>query len=216
LILVHRIHSFRSGDTTLSSSDFPKLVSLYIENALLLTNQQLMTFPVLETLTLSNKWSSLQFIVAPKLRNLNLIRRDGQTFKAIISALRRATVRPMSLSMDIIFDTHFPEVLALWPDLSELHLRWWSDYCILGPITTAALAGSRVAAPLCSSLHYLTVQVERSYYYPHRIIRRLKRIVKKRKAHGVVGLQHVMCVWDRTNYGRLWNGPTEVEWVDVL
>jgi hypothetical protein len=174
-----------------------------------------MTFPVLESLTLEGNWSNLQFIDAPKLRNLDLRNRDEEKpEEIIISALRRSTVRPISLFTDFISDARLPELLGLWSNLSELHLRL-AYHCTPGPITTSALAGSRRASPLCPSLRYLTTDMTLSRKNPkpaYRSIQRLKRIVKKRKSYGVVGLQRVMCVWD-------WNmveNASEVEWVDVL
>jgi hypothetical protein len=177
-----------------------------------------MTFPVLESLTLDGKWSNLQFIDAPKLRNLGLINRDeGEPEEITMPALRRATVRPISLWIDFIPDAYLPELLGLWSNLSELHLEYWGHTCIPGPTTTAALAGSRHAAPLCSSLRYFTVHVHmkqdrKNPKLPNTSIQRLKRIVKKRKTYGVTGLQRVMCVWD---WGIDWN-TSEVEWVDIL
>jgi hypothetical protein len=175
-----------------------------------------MTFPVLESLTLDGKWSNLQFIDAPKLRNLDLINRDEREPEGItMAALRRSTVRPISLSTYLFSDTYLPELLELWSNLSELHLQGWAYDGIPGPITTAALAGSRRAAPLCSSLRYFTVHLKqgrKNPKLPNTSIQRLKRIVKKRKSYGVVGLQRVMCVWD---WGIDWN-TSDVEWVDII
>jgi hypothetical protein len=171
------------------------------------------TFPLLESLKLHKKWSTLQFLVAPKLRNLILTNRDGEELDWItMSALRRSTVRPKSLSIDFFPDTYLPELLELWSNLSELHLRHWNYACIPGAITTAALTGSRHAAPLCSSLCYLSVHMEEVHQtLVNMSIQRLKGIVKKRKSYGVTGLQRVICVWDRRD-----NYNSEVEWVDVL
>jgi hypothetical protein len=175
-----------------------------------------MLFPILETLTLDGNWTNLQLITAPKLRNLILTYRDREESETItMSALRRSTVRPISLSTDFASDTYLPKLLELWSNLSELHLRRWASDCIPGPITTAALAGSRNAAPLCSSLRYFTVHMKQGQKNPKLTkmsIRRLKRIVMKRRIYGVVGLQRVMCVWDWDTY---WQ-TSEVEWVDVL
>jgi hypothetical protein len=173
-----------------------------------------MTFPVLESLTLDGKWSNLQFIDAPKLRDLVLKYRDEEEPKGVtMSALLQSTVRPLSLSTDFTSDTHLPKLLELWSNLSELHLRRWVHDCIPGPTTTAALAGNGNAAPLCSSLRYLTVHICHDRKKPrlaNMSVQRLERIVKKRKSYGVVGLQRVMCVWSWGNYS------SEVEWVDVL
>jgi hypothetical protein len=178
-------------------------------------DQPPMTFPVLESLTLDGQWSNLQFIDAPKLRNLDLINRDeGEPEGMTMSALRRSTVRPISLFTDFISDACLPELLGLWSSLSELHLHC-AYGCTPGPITTAALAGSRRAVPLCPSLRYLTTDMilSRKDTKPaYRSIQRLKRIVKKRKSYGVVGLQRVMCVWDWNMHGN----TSEVEWVDIL
>jgi hypothetical protein len=195
--------------------DLPKLVSLYIKATPVSIDQPPMTFPVLESLTLDGKWSNIQFIDAPKLRNLVLINRDEKEPKEVtMAALRQSTVRPISLSSNLIPDAYLPELLRLWSNLSELHLSC-AYACIPGPITTAALAGSRRAPPLCPSLRCLTTDMtlSRKNSKPaDRSIQRLKRIVKKRKSYGVVGLQRVMCVWD-------WNmveNASEVEWVDIL
>jgi hypothetical protein len=193
-------------------SDLPKLVSLFIgEVVLWRTYQQLMTFPVLENLTLSGQWPNLQFIAAPKLRNLVLIHRYGGAMEEVImSALRRSTVRPISLSIEFFSDTSLSELLYQWSNLSELHLRYWNYTCFPGPITTAALAGSRHSTPLCPSLRYFTVDMGMNYpKLVNKNIQRLQRIVKKRKGYGVIGLQRVMCIW---NYG---NG-NGVQWVDLL
>jgi hypothetical protein len=174
-----------------------------------------MTFPVLESLTLDGKWSNLQFIDAPKLRNLILINRDREEPEwTTISALRRSTVSPLSLYIGFISDTSLPELLGLWSNLSELYLEYWGNACTPGPITTVALAGSRRRAPLCSSLRYLIVhmhQRQKDLKLANMSIQRLKRIVKKRKGYGVVGLQRVMCVWEERM-----RDSTEVEWVNIL
>jgi hypothetical protein len=174
------------------------------------------TFPVLESLTLDGNWSNLEFIDAPKLRNLALIYQDTEETDGVtMSTLRRCTVRPMSLLTDFFSDTYLPELLELWSHLSELHLLRWAFDSIPGPITMDALAGSRRAAPLCSSLRYLTVHMRRNrknLKLINRSIQGLKRIVETRKSYGVVGLQRVMCVWDRDTY---WNA-SDVEWVDIL
>jgi hypothetical protein len=173
-----------------------------------------MTFPILKSLTLDGKWSNLQFIDAPKLRDLRLKNRDGEEPKSVtMAALLQSTVHPLSFSTDFTSDTHLPKLLDLWSNLSELHLRRWGHDCIPGPITTAALAGNGTAAPLCSSLRYLTVHMRHDRKDPRTAnmsVQRLERIVKKRKNYGVVGLERVMCVWDWDNYS------SEVEWVDVL
>jgi hypothetical protein len=196
--------------------DLPKLVSLYIKATPVSIDQTPMTFPVLESLTLEGKWSNLQFIDAPKLRNLVLIKRDEEEPEEVtMSALRRSTVRPISLSTYLFSDTYLPELLELWPNLSELHLQGCVYDGILGPMTTAALAGSRRAAPLCSALRYFTFEMKQGRKNPKLVnmsIQRLKRIVKKRKSHGVVGLQRVMCVWE---WDKVENA-SEVEWVDIL
>jgi hypothetical protein len=175
-----------------------------------------MAFPALESLTLEGKWSNLQFIDAPKLRNLALFDQDREESEGVtMSALRRSTVRPISLSTYLFSDTYLPELLELWSNLSELHLEGWIYDGILAPMTSAALAGSRQAAPLCSSLRYFTFHMKQGRKNPklaNMSIQRLKRIVKKRKSYGVIGLQRVMCVWD---WGTHWNA-SEVEWVDVL
>jgi hypothetical protein len=216
LILFHRIYFSRGKVIDFSSSKFPKLVSLYIRATPLSTNQQPITFPVLESLTLDGKWTNLQFIAAPKLRNIVLIYRDREEPEEVtMSALRQSTIRPLSLSTDFISDTYLPELLGLWSNLSELHLRHWVHDCIPGPITTAALAGNGDAAPLCSSLHYFTVHMKqrrKNLKLENMSIQRLKRIVKSRQSYGVVGLQRVMCVWDWDTYWK----TSEVEWVDVL
>lgn len=177
-----------------------------------------MTFPVLESLTLVKKWSNLQFIAAPKLRNLVLISKyPRESGEETMSTLRRTTVRPMSLSTDCISDIYLPKLLELWPNLSELHLRRSASVCIPGPITTAALAGSGNTAPLCPSLRYLTVHMEqgrKNLRFANRSIQRLKKIVKKRQGHGIVALQRVMCVWNWRDHNK-WSS-SEVEWVDVL
>jgi hypothetical protein len=213
---IHSIEFPRGKVVDFSLANFPKLVSLGIGATPLSTNQQTMTFPVLESLTLDGKWSNLQFIDAPKLRNLILINRDREEPEwTTISALRRSTVSPMSLYIGFISDTSLPELLGLWYNLSELHLERWAFDSIPGPITIAALAGSRRAAPLCSDLRYLTVHMRGDRTNPkliNRSVQGLKRIVKKRKSYGVVGLQRVMCVWD---WDTEWN-TSEVEWVDVL
>jgi hypothetical protein len=213
---IHRIGFSRGKVIDFSRSDFPKLVSLCIGDTPLSTNQQTTTFPVLESLELDENWSNLQFIDAPKLRNLVLTNRYREEPEGVtISALRRSTVSPMSLKIGFISDTSLPELLGLWSNLSELHIEYWADVCIPGPITTTALAGRRRAAPLCSSLRYLTVHMHQRQKDLNLVkmgIQRLQRIVKKRKGHGVVGLQRVMCVWE-------WDtrrNTSEVEWVDVL
>jgi len=174
-------------------------------------NQQLMTIPGLESLTLSKQWSNLQFIAAPKLRNLVLTYRDEKQPEGVtISALRRATVRPISLSTDCVSDTCLTELLKLWSSLSELHLRGRNNICIPGEITTTALAGCGDAVPLCSSLRYLTVHMEQGWKdskITNQSIQRLQTIVEERKSHC---LQRVMCVWDRKGHS------TDVEWIDVL
>jgi hypothetical protein len=184
------------------------------------TTQQLITTLVLESLTLSGQWSNLLFIAAPRLRSLVLTYRDKEeTEEVTMSALRRATVRPMSLSTDFVSDTYLPELLELWSNLSELHLRGRDNACIPGPSTTVALAGSGVVAPLCSSLRYFTVHMEQGKKDPrlaNTSIQRLKRIVKERKGHEVVGLHRVMCVWDWKEDYRSRVSSKEVEWVDVL
>ena len=122
----------------------------------------------------------------------------------------------MSLSTDFLSDTYLPELLKLWPDLSELHIRDRGNACIPGPITAAALAGSADAAPLCPSLRYLTVHMEqgrKNLKLVNMSIQRIETIVKERKGHAIVDLQRVMCVWDWKD--RV-TGSTEVEWVDVL
>jgi hypothetical protein len=132
-----------------------------------------------------------------------------------MSTLRRATVRPTNLYIHLISDSYLPELLKLWSNLSDLHLISTGNTYIPGPSTTAALAGSRGAAPLCPSLRYLTVHMKHGQKNPkmtNESIRRLKRMVKERRRHGVVGLQRVMCVWDWEENGK----RTDVEWVDVL
>jgi hypothetical protein len=126
-----------------------------------------------------------------------------------MSALRRSPVRPMSLSIHFFPDTYLLELLKLWSNLSELHLRLWyyTSNIILGPITIAALAGSRRVAPLCSSLRYLTVYL--NPVYQSMANTSIQRLVKQRKRHGDVNLQRVICVWDDGKG----NG---VQWVDVL
>jgi hypothetical protein len=194
--------------------DLPKLVTLYIKATPLSIDQPRMTFPVLESLILDGKWSNIQFIDAPKLRNLVLINRDEEEPEEIaMSALRRSTVRPIYLSTYLFSDTYLPELLELWPNLSELYLDGYIYDGILGPMTTAALAGSRRAAPLCSALRYLAFEMEHGRKNPKLVnmsIQRLTRIVKKRKSYGVVSLQRVMCVWN------MYGNASEVEWVDVL
>ena len=136
-----------------------------------------------------------------------------------MSTLRPATVRPTSLCIDFTCDTYLPELLELWPNLSELDLRSTDRDCIPGPVTTAALAGSGNAAPLCLSLRYLTVHMtllQKDLKLAERSIQRLKRIIKKRKGYGVVGLQRVKCVWDRSERNHDGRTSTEIEWVDVL
>jgi hypothetical protein len=183
------------------------------------------TFPILEALTLRGEWSNILFITAPKLRNLVLV--DRNTFKSeeeTVSTLRQATIRPISLSTDFLSDANLPELLKIFSGLSELHLRGRSDACIPGPITTAALAGSGVPAPLCSSLRYLTVHMEqnkRDLNVANQSIRRLQTIVEERQMHEVGSLQRVMCVWDYWRKTPTTNqfdrkGTIELEWVDVL
>jgi hypothetical protein len=184
-------------------------------------SQPLVTFPVLETLTITGEWSSLLFIVAPKLISLILTyRNDQESEDETMSTLRQATVRPMSLSTDFISDSYLPEILELWSNLSELHLQRRDYVCIPGPITTAALAGSDVAAPLCSSLQYLTIHMKQDPKDPkitNQSIQRLQTIVEERKRHGVIGLQRVMCVWEYWEEGkRIYDDGKEVEWVDIL
>jgi hypothetical protein len=126
-----------------------------------------------------------------------------------MSALRRSPVRPMSLSIDFFPDTYLLELLKLWSNLSELHLRrsHYTGRIILGPITTAALAGSRRVAPLCPSLRYLTVHLNPVYQSVANTS--IQRLVKQRKRHGDVSLQRVICVWE-------YSKRNEVQWVDVL
>jgi hypothetical protein len=212
LILFHRIHSSKVKAIRFFSSDLPKLVLLYIGFLVLPTNQEPMTFPVLETLYLDGRWSNLWFIAAPKLRNLVLTFRGEEPEEVTMSALRRSPVRPMSLSIDFFPDTYLLELLKLWSNLSEIHLRGRINVCIPGSIITTALAGRGAAAPLCPSLRYLTVHVKEGWKDPKmssQSIQRLQRIVKKRKGYGVIGLQRVMCVWGHDN-------GNEVQWVDVL
>jgi hypothetical protein len=126
-----------------------------------------------------------------------------------MSTLRQATIRPISLSTDFVSDTYLPELLGLWSNLSELHLEAYYNRCIPGPMTTAALTGSGVVAPLCFSLRYLTVHTKLGRKDPklsNMSTQRLKSIMEGRNGHGVIGLQRVMCVW----------GCNVVEWVDVL
>jgi hypothetical protein len=178
----------------------------------LLTNQQLITFPVLESLTLCVEWSNLLIIAY----------RDGQVSKEEpMSTLRQTTVRPMSLSTNFVSDTYLPELLELWSDLSELHLRGSGNACIPGPIATVVLAGSDVAAPLCSSLRYLTVHIEQNQKDLQPVNQSTQKIVEERKSHGAGCLQHVMCVWEyweesdtiyhKALKERRLNGPTSFE-----
>jgi hypothetical protein len=73
-------------------SDLSKLVSLQLSHTLLRTYQD---FPALESLTLDENWSNLQFIDAPKLRNLVLTYQNRKEPQGVtMSALRGSTVRP--------------------------------------------------------------------------------------------------------------------------
>jgi hypothetical protein len=134
-----------------------------------------------------------------------------------VSILRQATIRPISLSTNFLSDASLPELLEIFSNLSELHLRGKSDGCIPGPITTAALAGSSVTAPLCSSLRYLTVHKERARKdskVTNQGIQRLQAIVQERQIHGAGLLQRVMYVWDHgVRIGRV---IEKIKWVDVL
>jgi hypothetical protein len=210
LIQFHRIHPWSGGAIEIPPSTLPNLVSLQIIHMPLCTNQRLVTFPVLETLTLSGHWSNLQFIAAPKLRNLVIISQNAsESEEETMSTLRQAAIRPISLFTGFVSDTYLPELLALWSNLSELHLEACYNDCIPGPMTIVALTGSGVAAPLCSSIRYLTVDTRQDRKNPklsNMSTRRLKSIVEGRKDHGVIGLQRVMCVW----------GYNEAKWVDVL
>jgi hypothetical protein len=197
-------------------SNLPNLLYLQIAHTPLSPNQQLLTFPVLKSLTLKGYCSNIQFIAAPKLRNLVILNTYGWEPEKVLSSLRQGTIRPISLSTDFISDICLAELLGIWSNLSELHLRGGYSACIPGPITTAALAGDDVTAPLCSSLRYLTVSMDRHWRWNpeagNQCIRRLKEVVTKRKDHGVVSLQRVMGIWDCEYSSR----STEVEWVDIV
>jgi hypothetical protein len=137
-------------------------------------------------------------------------------------ALRRATVHPLSLSTDFISEMYLPELLEMWPNLSELHLRGKYNVCIPGPKTVAALAGQDLAPPLCPSLRYFTVHFEQNRKDPmvtNQSIERLQTIVEARKIREVGGLQRVMCVWnfwEDTSWTGNKTSRKELEWANIL
>jgi hypothetical protein len=199
---------------------FPKLVALTIRNAQLwVLNDEIMEFPMLDSLTLHEDWSSLLLISAPKLTKL-ILRCEERPSIETMSVLRRVTVRPTSLIISDMFpDANLPELLTMWCDLVELHLGCHRDVYMLDQISLSTLAGNSPHGILCPHLRYLTVHAnQRDPTVRDQIIQTLHTIVEERRQHNTDGLRRVMCVWQYWDASDTRQAPEskEIEWVDIL